>query len=332
MKAEIQAKIDLMVDNFHTLDKGFIWDMPIAKHFGAMIGANRESHITVEQVKTAKKLIERDTSMWSYFRGTNEFLLAVLLTAEANPDDVLNRCIEHYEALKQRKFYSSAYLVLAAYSLAKHSDPYQYNRIYDRFEAFYAGMKANHFWLTGDNDYVYAAILAMSDFSVEATIDKTEAIYQCLKSMGLSAGNELQNLSHILAFGEGSAESDCNRAMALYAALKQRKCKIGSYGLALVGVLSLIMTSEDSMADEVAEVYDHLKQLKGYGAWSLGHTERAILAASIVADYYNDKISSGTVESTLASSVNSIIIAQQAATMAAISGAAAASAAASSGN
>lgn len=332
MKAEIQAKIDLMVDNFHTLDKGFIWDMPIAKHFGAMIVANRESQITVDQVKATKKLIERDTSMWSYFRGTNEFLLAVLLTGEANPEEVLTRCMQHYDALKHRKFYSSAYLVLASYSIAKHSDPYQYNRIYDRFEAFYAGMKANHFWLTGDNDYVYAAILAMSDLSVDTTLDKTEAIYQCLKSMGLSAGNELQNLSHILAFGEGSVEGDCSRAMNLYAALKQRKCKISSYGLALVGVLSLIMTSPETMADEVTEVYEQLKQLKGYGAWSLGHTERAILAASIVADYYNDKISSGTIESALTSSVSSIIIAQQAATMAAISGAAAASAAASSGS
>lgn len=332
MKPEIQEKIDLMVNNFHTLDKAFIWDMGIAKHFGAMITANRETHISAEQVKAAKKLIERDTSMWSYFRGTNEFLLAVLLTGEANPEEILTRSLENYENLKQRKFYSSAYLVLASYSIAKHGDPSQYNRIYDRFEEFYAGMKANHFWLTGDNDYVYAAILAMSDLSVQATIDKTEAIYQSLKTYGLTAGNELQNLSNILAFGENAVDFDCQRAMALYAALKQRKCKISSYGLALVGVLSLIMENPDSMADEVTEVYDQLKQLKGYGAWSLGHTERAILAASIVADYYNDKIQTGTLESALTSSINSIIIAQQAATMAAISGATAASVAASSGN
>lgn len=330
MNNDIQSKIDLMVNNFHILDKAFIWDMGIAKHFGAMIAANRESEITSEQVKITKKLIEQETSMWSYFRGTNEFLLAVLLTGEAEPEVVLANALEVYERLKDRKFYSSAYLVLAAYSIAKHGDMSQLNRTLDRFEDFYKGMKANHYWLTGTNDYIYAAILALSDLSVQATIDKTEAIYQNLKANGITMGNELQNLSHILAFGDNSVEQDCGRALALYEALKHKKCKLNYYGLALVGLLSMIMTSPEQMADEVAEVYFNLKQLKGYGPWSLGHTERAILAASLVADTYNDKITSGTFESTLTNSINSIIIAQQAATMAAVSGAAAASAAASS--
>lgn len=331
MNSELLQKVDLMVDNFHSLDKAFLWEMGIAKHFGAMIAATRESAIHPDQVKTTKKLIERETSIWSYFRGTNEFLLAVLLIGEQQPELVLDRTIDTYETLKKRGFHSSSYLVLAAFSLAKNGPADTFERTLDRFELFYKGMKAHHFWLTGENDYVYAAVLALSDLSVDPAVARTEEIYQTLSKMGLTIGNELQNLSHILAFGDQLVDTQCQRAMQLYQALKQQHCKIGSYGLALVGVLSLLMDNEQDMAREVAEVYEHLNHLRGYGMWSLGHTERAILAASIVADYYNDKISSGTFESTIASSIQTIVIAQQAATMAVISGAAAAGAASSTG-
>ena len=62
---------------------------------------------------------------------------------------------------QERKFRASDYLVIAAYQIAAHTPYDQYATAIERTEAFYEGMRAKHRFLTGRDDYIFAAMLVL---------------------------------------------------------------------------------------------------------------------------------------------------------------------------
>ncbi len=195
---------------------------------------------------------------------------------------------------------------------------------------FYQCMKESHFWLTSSDDYVYAAILAVTELDVEKAMGEVETCYTMLNDKGFHRGNNLQTLSHILAVGEESAFDKCNKAAWIFKGLKERGCTLNNYGLACIGVLALVATDVQKVTEEVAEAYDYIYEKEGYGFWSIDKTTRAMLAASMVADFYIDGIQKGILQVTLGNSIHAILIAQQQAAVAAACAASAASASAAS--
>lgn len=331
MKIEIQQELNLMASNFQALKQAFAWDHQSIKHFGALISATKDFKIDPERVKAARVIIKENTSWTSYFRGNNELMLAMMLCNESGYEQRFLQMKQIHDDLKAYGFKSGVYLPLAAYVIGMAESEKTREQIYQRMNGFYTGMKANHFWLTTGDDYIMSAVLALSDQDIERTLADMESCYTYLNQSGLYKGNELQSLSHIIALGEGDTATKCDRAIAIYKGLKDRKCRLYYQGLSMLGVLALLGEDPDHLVDEIAEVYDELYRTEGYGFWGIDSTLRAILAASIVADYYADNAHKDALTPTLVNSISSILIAQQAATMAAITAAtAAASASASS--
>ena len=331
MKPEIQQEMNLMASNFQALKQAFAWDHQSIKHFGALISATKDRVIDPERVKAARVIIKENTTWTSYFRGNNELMLAMMLCNENGYEQRFLEMKQIHEDLKAYGFKSSIYLPLASYVIGMAETDQSREQIYQRMNGFYTGMKANHFWLTTGDDYIMSAVLALSDKEIAKTLEDMEACYAYLNQSGLYKGNELQSLSHILALREGDTASKCNRAITIYKGLKEKKCRLYYQGLSMLGVLALLGENPDQLVDEIAEVYDGLYHTEGYGFWGIDSNLRAILAASIVADYYADNVRKDALTPTLVNSISSILIAQQAATMAAVTAAtAAASASASS--
>lgn len=176
---------------------------------------------------------------------------------------------------------------------------------------------------------VHAAILAITDLDVEKVMGEIEICYTMLNDKGFYRGNNLQTLSHILAIGEEGAFDKCNKAAWIFKGLKERRCSLNYYGLASVGVLALVASDVQKVIEEVAQAYDYIYEKEGYGFWSIDKTTRAMLAASLVSDFYIDGIQKGILQVTLGNSIHAILIAQQQAAVAAAS--AASASAASSG-
>lgn len=330
MNAEMKAKVELMAGNFHELKQAFAWDSNLIKHFGAMVTATREAKVDVERVREIRRFIKEETSWASYFRGNNEMIFAMLLQGEAQWEQLFKRAVAFYDELKVSGFSRGAYLPLAAYTLAKNAEDQDHAELFKNMEIIYQSMKHHHFWLTSQDDYVLAAVLASSKLDLGHVSEEMETCYQRLNGAGLYKGNELQSLSHVLALGEESAAVKCDRAIAIYKRLKASKCKLQYHGLSSLGVLTLVSDQPEQIADEVIEVYEYLYQTEGYGFWGIDSGLRAILAASIVSDYYADQLAGGLLESNLANSVAAILIAQQTAVIAAVAATTAATSASTS--
>lgn len=326
----LKEKADLMVQNFHMLKQGFKWETGLIKHFGAMVHATKGKKVDINVLEEIKKHIKENTGMTSYFRGTNMFILANLLYFEEDYKGFFKNMSEVYELLRKEGFKNSVYLPLAAYTIAKEVPMNQWDNRISRMNNFYKNMKKNHFWLTSSDDYVFAAVLAVTDLDLEVMDGKIEKCYSLLNGDGFYKGNDLQTLSHILAIGEEEDMDKCDKAVKLYHGLKAKKCKVQYSGLATLGVLTLINQDIDKIIDEIKEVYDYIKEKDGYGFWSLDTSMRTILAANLIADFYVNGMKKGVLQVALGNSINAIIIAQEQAMVAAACVATAAATSASS--
>lgn len=327
MDVELKEKINLMVENYHELKSGFKWETPLIRHFGAMVHATKGARVNIDKLKEIKTYIKEETSWTSYFRGTNQFVFASLLCFEENYREFFKNMQKVYEMMKKQGFSRSEYSPLAAYTIVKEPGRDEWDYRIRRMDEFYRKMKSNHFWLTCADDYVYAAVLAVTDLDVGETGENIEKCYRELNNLGFHKGNDLQTLSHILALGEQNTIEKCNKASALYKKLKQKDCKLQYSGLATLGLLALISDDVDKISSEIEEAYNYIYSQDGYGFWGLDKSMRTIISATLVSDFYVDDIKKGVMQVALGNSINAIIIAQQ---QAAVASAVAASVAASS--
>jgi hypothetical protein len=327
MNLLVKQKIDLMIENFHELKSGLKWDTNLVKHFAAMVYATKDRRVNIDKLQEVKNFIKEETSWTSQFRGTNQFILASLLSIEESYRGFFKDTIELYERMIEKGLKRSIQLPLASYTIVKEVPKDLWDEKISRMNDFYSKMKQNHFWLTSADDYVFAAVLASTDLNVAETSQNMEYCYNYLNKEGFYKGNDLQTLSHILAIGEEGVEEKCGKAVNLYKKLKEKDCKLQYSGLATLGLLALVTSDVDKMAEEIKEVYDYIYAKEGYGFWSLDKSMRTILASTIVSDFYVDEIKRGVLQVALGNSISAIIIAQQ---QAAVAAACAASTAAAS--
>ncbi|HCX64693.1 MAG TPA: DUF4003 domain-containing protein [Eubacteriaceae bacterium] len=312
-----QEQVKKCVTAYHDLKKGFKWENSLLLHLGALMHSEKDQAVDVESIKAMRKFIKSQTRAFSTFRGMNEFILAVTLSLDSDGKTLFSRTQDLFEQMKEQGFKSSEYLPMAALLLAqnreKTDDRMQIQRAYD----FYEKMKEQHKFLTGRDDYVYAALLATTDLPIEGTIQKTEAYYNALPDHGIRKGNALQSLSHVLGIAEEPVEAILKRTVEIDALLKEKKYKLRNYHMAFMGVLTLLSNESEEIVEQAVKLANWLKTYKGYGSFSIDKATRFVIAASILMQsrIREDNTVGNAV---VANSIRAIMIAQQAAMMGAI--------------
>jgi hypothetical protein len=327
MRESLKNKCDLFANNYNVLSKKFKWNNSINTRLGALLYTMENREADMEAIERCRKIIKDNTGVFSQFKDTTNFMTAVMLSLQPDPEPMFKSVLSVYDEMKKVGFHSSPYLVLAAISVTLQSDPYNYQRVITSAKSYYDAMKEEHKFITSSDDYGFAALLAMTDKPVNQAVREMENCYRLLKGDFFGA-NAVQALSHVLTFSEEEAYTKCKRVADLNRDLKSRKCKIGSgIELSFLGVTALLNEETGRLADEIVEVRDYLKNKKGFGYWTISTTERTMFAVAVVCDDYLSDTKKGTMEMTLANNIAGILIAQQMAVMAASSGAAAAAAA-----
>lgn len=319
------ARSALFAENARAAKKAFAWRNAAVNRLAALLFAVEDRTIDIEAVRANLERVKRGTGLFSMFRGDSAIGLAAQLSLSADPETRLADALAVYEMLKDAKFKASPYLPIAAYQIAANATPDRFATAVARARAFYAAMKANHRFLTGQDDYIFAAMLALSDVEVEAGAKRMERLYAELKSE-LRSGNPLQALTQVLVLGDEGA-SPAERVLALKDAFRARGLPMDKqFTLPSLGVLALLPREAAEVVEETARTFEWLREQKGFGGWSVEKQELLLHAAALVA-YRSAEERAGIVPlSTLATSLTNIIIAQQAA----IAAAAAASAAVAS--
>ncbi|MDR3120036.1 MAG: DUF4003 domain-containing protein [Clostridiales bacterium] len=305
-----QNKLELFADNAQTVKKDFFWHMASAKRLAALLYAQEGKPIDCEAIQYCHALIKRNTGVFSTFRGNMAICMAALLSLSPNPQERLAETLKVYDLLKGAKFHAADYLVVAAYQIAAQSDASGYENVVKRARDFYDAIKTRHFFLTGADDYIFAAMLGLTDLDVEAGAEHIERLYNRLKDEFWS-NNSVQTLAQVLAFGN-SDESVTDRVLVLRDALRAQKIKLDkTYTLPVLGVLALLPADIDTIVRDVDAAQSTLRAKKGFGPLSVYKEELLLFAASIVAGDYTERARDGVLAATLSTSIANLIIAQQ---------------------
>ncbi|WP_440116373.1 DUF4003 family protein [Paenibacillus sp. QZ-Y1] len=322
------ARVELFVSNTQIIKKSFKWQHAMMHRLAALLYAAENKIADGDAIRQCHELMKQNTSLFSAFRGNSAINIATMLSLTTDQETKLANTLLVYDLMKQFKFRTSDYLVVAAYQIASQVEPVQFQQSVERAKSFYDCMKAEHRFLTGQDDYIFSAMLALSDLDVNSGAARMEQLYSELKPE-FASRNSVQALTQVLVLGDDTLEST-SRVLALNEAFRKRDLRMDkTYTLSSLGILSLLPTERDTLVDQVAETYDWLRTQKGFGAWSINKQEVLLFSSALVAIQHVEDLRNGVLTTTISTSITNIIIAQQAA-MAATAAASAAAASSSS--
>ena len=321
--------ITLFADNFQLVKKEFTWQNALTKRLAALLYAQDGRMADCEAMRRCHDIIKQNTGVFSTFRGNMALCVAALLSLSPNPEALFAETLKVYELLKAAKFRASDFLVVSAYQIAAQAAAADYPRVVKRTRDFYEHMNAYHFFQTGQDDYIFAALLGLSELDATAGTDRMERLYVRLKDEFWNR-NSVQALTQVLVLGDSDDEV-VQRVLSLRDALRAEKIKLDkAYTLPTLGVLTLLPIDTATIVRDIDEAQATLRDQKGFGSMSLTKQELLLFAASLVAGRYAHGAKDCLLTATLSTSITSIIIAQEAAMVAAMASAAAASASSAS--
>ncbi|MBP3618046.1 MAG: DUF4003 domain-containing protein [Lachnospiraceae bacterium] len=328
MRDEVRRNCELLIQNRDTVQDAFKWGNSLLGLSAAQMITSKGKRTDVTTLKTCKALIKERTGAFSNFRGNANCAITAMLAVNGSAETLLEDGMQVHEMLKE-KLRDSAYLPMAAMSIARLAERTRYEEIVDKTKEIYDRIKKEHPFLTSAEDSSFCALLAMSEKSVEALVTEAETCYRFLTEHTRYPKNSVQSLSHVLALYDGTAEEKCEKVVELYETFKACGLKYGTnYELPMLGILAMTKDDYEALAEELSEVSTWLSKQKGFGFWgSVTLKQRLMFAGMLLQESEGqDEVS----ETALLQSAIATVVAQEAAMLAVM--AASASAAATAAN
>ena len=305
----IQDKLSLFAENCQAIKGSFTMHLPVIKRLSALAYTLENKQVDITAIDEAHQIIKNDVGMFSNFRGTFVIYLATMLSLQEFPQQMFSDTKHVYGLLNQQGFWKNDYLVLSAFEIAKNAESGKHSHVASRAMDFYKEMKANHRFHIGTDDYLFTAMLAMSDMEVHAGANKVRQIFTLLKyNFGFWASkNSLLHLAQVLALG--GHPGDCvQELLHLKRILKQRKIRLDRNPvLSALGVVGLFPVNHGDIANELESAINYLRTQKGFGTWSDVHREELLLyAVSILASVWASEISRLLQSDIVSSSTNNM--------------------------
>lgn len=325
----MEALLDLFVENDKELKKAFKWEQNLVKKNAAFQLAVNNQQANIQHIKEMVAYMKDTTSGFSYFRQSL-FPIAVLLTTKKNSKELFDLTVKNYEQLKEAKFRRSTYLPYVALFLATEVQPSDVEKTIDKAAQMYKHMKENNYWLTSDDDYMMAILLAHSNINPAKAADEMAECYRYLNERGIRKGNTLQAMSHILVLSSEPVYKKCDRLLQFQQQLKEEKIKLDMYSRSLLAILAIVDSNVNVTIDKIVQMDHTLASMDGFGNWSLGRGSRNMFSVALIASEDLQHVSQEMVQATVQNSIQSLLLAQQTAMVGAV--AAASTSASSSSN
>lgn len=329
MKSTVKNTLELFANNTHIIKNQFFWQNTLTKRLAALIYAQKDKTVDCNAIRQCYDLIRQNTGAFSAFRGNMALYVAAMLSLSADAQEIFNQTLKVYGLLKDVKFRASDFLVVAAYLIAARSDASEHRDAVNRTRNFYNEMKTRHFFHTGQDDYIFAAMLGLTDLDPAEGTERMDRLYRLLKDE-FWGKNSVQALAQVLVLGD-SDDHVVHRVLVLRDMLRAQKIKLDkAYTLPVLGILALLPAEIETIVNDIGETRDALREQKGFGPLSVTAQELLLFAASIAAGDYTDSVKDGVLTAALSTGISNIIVAQHVAMIAAISASTAAAASSSS--
>lgn len=311
-----ERRLQLFFANVQEMKSGFTWHSTMMKHMAALIYTAEDRVIDNDTIRRSYNMMKENTGLFSMFRGNSALNIAAMLSRAGDREKQLSNTLQVYDALKAAQFRASDYLAIAAYMIASGTDADGIQSVIRRMRTFYDGMKSLHPILTSYDDYIFSAMLGLSDVGTDTGVARMEELYCALKP-DFRTGNGVQALTQVLVLGNQTSEA-VERVLALRRKFRNLGMRMeNQYTLPSLGILALLPGTVDELAGEVAETFGYLRTIRGFSSWSFPKQELMLYATALASYEHVGAMSNSLVTTALTTSITNIIIAQHAAVAAA---------------
>ncbi len=278
MNIEIKNKLNRMAEYKDKFKDVFPWDNGVIKYIAAIIYSGMGEEIDIDRFNEMKKLINDNTKHFSAFRNSFQPLLAILLSFEKEPKELFLRMKDIAQLFKQEKIVNNAYTAAVCYYIASNAEPEDYQKIVICFKQLYKGIKKEYPLITGVDDYMYFAIMAIQGLDVHGTIERIVTINEKLQVCGMKK-NELQALALTVLLMEHDDENLLQKVIVMNDTLREKGVSLNSFGIsASIAVLAELDEDSGSIVDVFLETVEYIKTLDGYSDEYIDDVMRNIIA------------------------------------------------------
>jgi len=325
MEDILKLKLDKMISLYEYLRQEYKWNNDLMLRFAAFIYTINNKEFDKMKFDEVLEHIKKSSPRFSHYKTDQGFSIAALLINKYdNAKEAFDKQLRIEEKLRNAGFKKSSYLAIASYALMITAKEEEWSQRAERAWEIYKGMKKDHFWLTGGDDYPVVILLAAGKDSPEDIANTAEECFSKLHEAGFSKSNGLQFLSQILTFVPKPTEDKIKACKDVFHYLKENKVKVYYSYYGVIGFLEVLGDETMQAAEEVVEVYEALRANKDF-RW-LGNDMNVLIATSLVCnEYVQKKVNEqALMDTALSVSIDTIIAAQTAAIIAATTAATAA--------
>jgi hypothetical protein len=309
MNTDTRRKIELLARNRELLSKRSAFNHGLMLNMAALILTGADKEADVDKIIECRKILRKNTGLFSSFRGRSEMALISKMALARYPEKYIRDVKEAYTKISKGRFAENSYLITAASALCDQGRADNMDKYIDKFDLLYKKMKKAHPFLTYSDDIPLAMLLSLTDKSVDEIVSDIETGYSYLKNRcRIPAGSDpCQAMSEVLAVTGGDMRAKCDKAVRFYYSFYSHKARYSSsHEFGSIATLIDINADTDDLVEEVIEVAEELRHIKGFGFWNIDHKMRLMFAALLVRQAYGDKISS--VSNTVANAVAEEIV------------------------
>ncbi|GGC78029.1 hypothetical protein GCM10007216_05710 [Thalassobacillus devorans] len=315
------------LDIYNQLRRKMKWTDKKIVMMVASVYVTSDREFDIDRYVNLSETIKKEASMFSYLNSPLRYSVAAMLDTRFNdPFRAFSDMMQVYDTMIRSGFNRSQYTYLAAAAILQNHPEADLAEKVERAVSIHRLMKKEHPFLTSNDDYPLAALLAQREEEMETLIDQVEYIYRALDQNGFWKGNHLQFLSHMLSLDEEHFPDELvDRTIRASEALKRSEIRFKKLLYPEAGLLAFL-GDEINALNEVLAFKDALDQEAPF-RWQKEMNVK--VAVNILVSHQLQEAT--TIQTGLFSTLETMMQAQQAATLAGITATTAASSSNSGG-
>ena len=245
MRETLKERCELLAENYTLIEKNFKWEFNMMYLVAAINYTSMGMKADAEKMKECREILKRKHGVFSELRSTIELAVISRMALEQNPAAFLDELTGVFEKVKEHKFFTSEYMVIAALIICEQHKVGKADEVIKKMRSILKKMEKKHPFLTGYEDMPFATIMAILPEDEDKLIDDMEACYAVLKKKFTMHEDAVQGLCQVLAVEAamdgtvtGTTEDKCAKAAEIFDELKKAGVKYGkSTELAALGAL-----------------------------------------------------------------------------------------------
>ncbi|MCF0229469.1 MAG: DUF4003 family protein [Parasporobacterium sp.] len=246
-------------------------------------GSDAQNVIRMTDILECREILKRRLGRFTAFRDYLQLPLVIKMAVAEDPEKYLEGLVNTYNRIMPTYFTGTGQRFITAMSLYDNCSEENLDSNFERMYEIFEYTKASHPILTGQEDMMFAAILAADGEDVESVTEEMEKCFNILKPK-FRLKNPLQGVSHILALTDRSPEEKTGKFLNLLDAVKRTGLRFGTGPqMIILAVLSVLDIAAEEAAFQIKEIYDYLKKNRYIGKLGFSAQTRIMIATAMTA-------------------------------------------------